>query len=581
MQLVTLNMKYVSEIITILAEDKSKLPLLILLFVLSSFLDLLGIGLFGWFVSLILDPSQSLGPNDAAQKLLEQFGIDKSLTEYVGAILIFVFGLKAVTALIVQRNILRFCFKQQVHLQSSLMNRYQQMPYREYLIRNSAEYITNIQVFSRTFSIGVLLPTVRAISDVIVAIAIFIFLAFTSITMLTACILILGGAAFTYDRVFKKHLKRLGESANHGAVEMVRAIKESIDGFRDFRILGAQTFMFKRMKANAELYAHNIAKQQLITIAPKYFFEVLLVLLLVTPIAAVDLLDVTAVELLPTLAIFGFASIRLLPVTNSVTTSLTQLRFNRNAVRRLHQDLNNLPLNQSNTYSSHLLKGVEPFSKLAIDEISYQYHATEDSVFERLSFEIARGQSIGIVGASGSGKSTLIGLVLGLLQPTKGSIFMNGKELESVLGNWWSQIAYIPQEVFLIDSTLKENIGLGVNVDDLDSERIDRAIYKARLSEFVKSLPDGVDSLVGDRGMAISGGQRQRVAIARAFYHERDILVLDEATSSLDADTEAQIVDEIEMLKGEKTLIMVSHQPAALRHCDAVFRLHNGQLVPD
>ena len=221
----------------------------------------------------------------------------------------------------------------------------------------------------------------------------------------------------------------------------------------------------------------------------------------------------------------------------------------------------------------------DTFKSLKIDNISFQYPNAKTKAINSVSFEIHSGESIGIIGPSGSGKTTLIDILLSLLKPQEGRILYNSALLSEKEGNWRSQIAYLPQQVFLIDSSLKLNVALGDDESSFDEKRLTSALKKARLSELADQLPQGVDTLLGERGIRLSGGQRQRVALARAFYHGRNILVMDEATSALDNETEREIVNEIELLKGEVTMIVIAHRLTTLQHCDKIFKLKDGQIV--
>jgi ABC-type multidrug transport system fused ATPase/permease subunit len=196
-----------------------------------------------------------------------------------------------------------------------------------------------------------------------------------------------------------------------------------------------------------------------------------------------------------------------------------------------------------------------------------------------LSLQVLAHESIGLVGPSGSGKTTLVDVLLGLLQPQQGEMRYNDRLLADALGEWRAQVAYLPQQVFLMDATLRSNVALGVAPQDIDEERLQDALRQARLAELVAQLPQGAETVVGERGIRLSGGQRQRIALARAFYHRRDVLVMDEATSALDNETEQEIVEEIRRLKGRTTLIVIAHRLTTVQHCDRILRLDRGRIV--
>ena len=207
------------------------------------------------------------------------------------------------------------------------------------------------------------------------------------------------------------------------------------------------------------------------------------------------------------------------------------------------------------------------------------YPDSKNNALENISLEIHAGESIGFIGPSGSGKTTLLDALLGLFEPQKGVIEYNSRNIKNNLKEWQSQIAYIPQEIFLIHGSLRHNVALGINEEDIDDNRLNESLRQARLSDMVENLPEGVNTILGERGIRFSGGQRQRVALARAFYHGRNILVMDEATSALDSETEKEIVSEIERLKGNKTMIVIAHRLTTLKHCDRIYKLQDGKIV--
>ena len=219
------------------------------------------------------------------------------------------------------------------------------------------------------------------------------------------------------------------------------------------------------------------------------------------------------------------------------------------------------------------------FQQIKLNDISFSYSNSPNKILEEISLQINLGDCIGIIGPSGSGKTTLVDLLLGLLSFQEGSIEYNGQLLDSKLEDWQSKVAYLPQEVFIMDETFRSNVALETDETNIDDLKVIKSIKKARLKDFLDQLPQGLNTTLGERGMRLSGGQRQRVALARAFYHEREVLVLDEATSSLDTETEKEIVDEIRHLKGKATMLVVAHRLSTLQYCDRIYELKEGRLI--
>ena len=259
------------------------------------------------------------------------------------------------------------------------------------------------------------------------------------------------------------------------------------------------------------------------------------------------------------------------------------MRKNRNSVSRLYKDINELSEFKyiENIIKKTRAKNIGTFSSLTLKQVSFSYPDTKNDSLISVSMEINAGESIGIIGSSGSGKTSLIDVMLFLLKPSLGKIFFNGVLMDDVVHEWRKQVAYLPQQVFLIDGTLQQNIALGVNHKDVNHQLIDKVVVQSRLSELVGQLPDGINTMIGERGVRISGGQRQRVALARALYHERNVLIMDESTSALDNETESEIIKEIELLKGLKTMVIIAHRLSTLQHCDRIYRLKDGRLLEE
>ena len=282
------------------------------------------------------------------------------------------------------------------------------------------------------------------------------------------------------------------------------------------------------------------------------------------------------------LGMFGVAAMRIAPSINQIIVSLGHLRFGRHGVSLLYKDIKKIKAsgiyNKDNSKCTPNYK-YEEFRSLEIKSVSFKYEDMQTYAIRKISLNIKAGDSIGIIGPSGSGKTTLIDLLLGLLNPQEGNIFYNDSNVKDDYSQYLSQIAYLPQQVFMSDNTLLSNVALGTKSEDIDISKVNYALDKASLSSFVKQLPLGLDTVMGERGVRLSGGQRQRVALARAFYYDRSILVMDESTSALDHNTEQEIINEIKEIKGKKTMIVIAHRFTTIQHCDRIYKLEKGAII--
>ena len=573
-------MAYLKEILYLLGDKRRALPWLVLLFLLSSSLDLIGLGLIAPYTLLIVNPE--LFVNSSVNAVLEGIGFSfdkKELITVLSLVLFGVFVFKTACVLLINKAIITFSLRLQTDLRSVLMGAYQKLDYSEYLRRNSAEYIIAIQSYTGQFSSGVLQSSLRILSEGIAIVVIIIMLAFHNGPALLLLVLLLGGLGFSYDRVFRNRVKEYGKGSNKYSKLMVQGIHEGIEGLKEIRVLGCEKYFHDVVKNSARKFAGYSGKAQVINKAPRYLLELMLLTFVVLLVNGTYWFGYNVDELIPTLSLFGMAAIRLVPSANALIGGFSQIRFGRNATSLLYMDLmntesSNLRMNDVPTSISS-----EKFKNLSLKNVCFQYQDAKQLALNNLTLSIHEGESIGLVGVSGSGKTTLVDTMLGLLTPQSGSILFNNELLQDKLAHWRSNVAYLPQQVLLIDNSLRCNVALGVPDNEIDEERLNKAIEQARLSELVKQLPKGLGTIIGERGIRLSGGQRQRVALARAFYHGRNVLIMDEATSSLDNETEHEIVEEIKLLKGQKTLIVIAHRLTTVQHCDRIYRLENGKII--
>ncbi len=571
--------KYVKEVIFILGDDRRKLPWLLLLFLCSSVLDLISLALIGPYVNLVIDSSAlENGWLYNFSKYLHLSGQPNYILVVLGLVLLGIFVLKAIGAIWINRVIIRFVSLQRAKLRANLMRVYQGMHYSEYLQRNSSEYVHSVQILARQYTDGVLQSLLRLIGEGLVVLVILVFLAWVNGAAMILFVALFAVTVILYDRLYRRHLARYGELANKHATTMVQAVHEGVEGMKEIRVLGKEDFFFQIVKEESARCSDAFMNSQFIATAPRYLLELVLVSFVVLLVIGMLVTGQDLVLLAPALAVFGVAALRLVPAANFLINGLNQLRFDRHATGLLYSDLYGTEF--SDKASDHLGCDVnERFCDLVLNQVSFTYPSSNQRALKEITLSIKSGEAIGLIGASGSGKTTLVDLMLGLLEVQLGNVEFNGMPLREKLAEWRSNVAYLPQNIFLIDNTLRCNVALGVPEDEIDNNLLGEALHQAFLTDVVKELPQGIETLLGERGVRLSGGQRQRVALARAFYHGRNVLILDEATSALDNEIEREIVNEIRRLKGNKTMIVIAHRLSTVEHCDRIYRLDNGRLV--
>ena len=551
------------------------------MFVSSSILELAGIGLIGPYVKLLLNPGYIV--ESPIGEFFKKFGLSVEPISFIiiiGLGLIGIFFFKAIATIYINWKILQFMVNREVKLRTELMESYQQLSYLDYLNRNSSAYIQVIHGMVGQYIYGVLRPVLQILCSSIITISIVAFLVFTNVIALILLLTIVGIIFFIYDRIFKNKLKVYGEKLHLHGEKIFKYIREAFNGFKEIRILGKSDYFLNSMKKHTFLHAQYSAKATIITAIPMTVMEFIIIVFIVSFISLATFFGENIKDIIPVLSVFAIASIRLKPLLSIIIQSFAQLRFGQKATNQLYKDLRKFDLNDDIKIKKLTIQPKsEPFISLKLNDLSFRYPNTTEWALKDLNISIEAGESIGLIGPSGSGKTTLVDVFLGLLVPQQGDIQYNNCDLNQALSDWQSQVVYIPQDVFLTDNSLRANVAIGLDESNINDIKLYEALRQAHLSDLVKQLPEGVSSLLGERGVRLSGGQGQRVALARSFYYGRNVLVLDEATSSLDHETEGKIVEEIKHLKGKKTLIVIAHRLTTVEHCDRIYRMEEGHIV--
>lgn len=570
---------YIGKVLYVLGGESKKLPLMIALFMGVAALDLIGLSLIVPFISVVIDPALVMQNEYYTNNIF--FELPESSSELIiliSCFLLFIFIVKAVVGVLVNKKILDFCFKQGYVIRGRLVSYYMNIKYEKYVKKNSSEYIYSLENLVNQYSQNILQSILRITSEAIIIFMILLFFAFQDLFSLIILLTIVGISILIYEVFFRKKTTEYGLKTNAAQARLIKGIHEGIDGLKEIRILGSSKFFENEVKNQSSIFATYYSRYMLIGQIPKYFIESLLLIFMVTVITINIYLDNPTSDIIPVLGMFAFGALRLAPSMNQVLASLSHLRFGKDALNRLFNDLSDQGEEDIEFYSNNNSLE-EEFNYISLNNVDFKYQGAKNNTLNSINLSINKGDFIGLVGSSGSGKTTLVDILMGLFKISSGSIIFNGKDIYKDLKSWRRHVAYLPQNVFLIDDTIKKNIALGIDDSQIELDRIMSSIKSSRLDEFIDSLPNGIETKIGEKGMRISGGQRQRIALARAFYFNRDFLILDESTSSLDEKIEKEIVSEINNLKGSKTLIVIAHRLSTLEKCDKIFELKNGNIV--
>jgi ATP-binding cassette, subfamily B, bacterial PglK len=461
-------------------------------------------------------------------------------------------------------------------LATHLVAGYLAMPYVQFVQRNSAELIRNSYDNVQHFVREGLVPAVKLLSHLAIVVALVLVLLATSPLAAVFAVLFLGPLAVVMLRVVQPRVKRLGATAQSMAKTSIKSVNEGLGGWRDIRVLGRSAYFVERFDEARRRLARARYLKSTAREVPRIVLETGLILFVLAFLGFSVLIEGGALEALPTLGLFGYAAIRVQPSINEVLFALNSLKFVGPGIDAIHEDLQ---LAREHGLQVRSTEAWPLTRELRLEQVAFRYPNTQVHALEGINLTIGAGESIGIIGPTGGGKSTLIDLILGLLEPTTGRVTVDGQDLQEDVPGWHRSIGLVPQMIFLADDTLRRNIALGVPDEDIDEERIQEAVAMAQLTGFVASLPEGLDTEVGERGVRVSGGQRQRLAIARALYWKPSVLIFDEGTSALDNRTEAELLEAIERLRGERTIITVAHRLTTVEQANRVVMIEDGRIA--
>jgi ABC-type bacteriocin/lantibiotic exporter with double-glycine peptidase domain len=562
---------YVYKLIFLLGNDAKKIPFLITSFVLISLIEILGLGLIAPFVSLILNKDTSVSLN---KFLNSGFSANEWILFFI-FILVGVFMLKTLLSIFLNFYLISFTENQRLKIRKNLMEKYQNLPFQDYTNKKSSDYIYNIGTASSNYAGNTLFYFLKISSDLIFISAVSIFLMFQNIITFTVMFSLFLSFLIFYNLFFQKKLTISGKESNKANNEMFKFINEAMEGFKDIKIFKIEGFFFKGLEENAKKFRDFIIPSLIISQAPRFLIELIFIIFISLMVLLSINLNFSEEELFSSVVVFSLAGVRLLPIISGISSSLSIIKFNYNTIDIIYDDLKEFDFFKKDTDLSFNKKLV--FKSLKLSNVSFKYVNQSEFALKDISLDISSGMSLGIIGKSGSGKSTLVDLLLGFLNPYDGKILINEVLFENTLDAWKNTVAYLPQEVFIINDSLEANIALGEK--EIDKDKLFSSIEKAGLSDLVSELEFGINTNFGDRGIKLSGGQRQRIALARAFYKNRNVIFMDEATSALDSESEIEINKQINSLGKDFTKVIISHKQSSVINCDLIIRLEKGKII--
>ena len=568
-------------------KQKHKMVLLVFLMLIGAVLETLG-------VSMILPVMSVVMEENAVQKHaylqvicdLSHIAYDDTRTLMILVMvgLIVIFAVKNVFLFFQQKVQLKFVYTNQFATSRRMMINFMERPYEYYL--NADTSVIQRSITSDVNNMyGLILSLLQLVSEGIVFVCLIAVSLVSDVMMSITVALLLVVVLAIIKWVLKPIMRKAGEENQDYYSGLYKWIDQSVMGIKEIKIANKENYFINEYAKCGEGYVNAVQRYNLYNATPRLLIETVALAGMIFYMMIQLLSGVQVTAILPQLTLLALVAMRLIPCANRINNHLTSISYFEPFFMGVSDNLQEEIRDESIDYNAASYQKKVEVQKLEIrhniqlKDIVYKYPNTETLIFDRANMEIPIGKSVGIVGTSGAGKTTIVDILLGLLQIQSGEILADGVEVRKHYQSFLKDIGYIPQTIFMIDSTIRKNVAFGVADEDIDDAKVWRALQEAQLDEFVRGLPDGLDTSIGERGIRISGGQRQRIGIARALFEDPEVLVLDEATSALDNETEAAIMESINMLHGKKTLIIIAHRLQTIEKCDMVYRVEKGQVT--
>lgn len=569
--------------LNVLLDKKQKLTMVGQLFMMliGAILEVASIGIVVPVVTIVMD-ADAVNDGGIVQFLYEMLPVNnvKQFTIVIMLSLIGAFILKNIFLYVQQKFMLSFVYGNQFKTSERLMKNYLRKGYEFYLNADTAVVQRSITSDVNNMY-ALILALLQLMSEGIVFVCLVAVLFWQDPVMTILVTIVLLFVLFVIKVILKPILHKVGEDNQDYYSGLFKWISQTVMGIKEVKVTGTERHFVKEYIKCGKGYVSAVQKYSLYNNVPRLLIETVMIMCMVGYMLYL-LLKGTGVEtMIPTISAFGVAAMRLLPSANRINNQLNTMAFCEPFFMNVSDNL----LDDINGENTDMSFAEEPATKLPVNQlielkdITYAYPNTDRLIFDHADLAIPVGSSVGIVGTSGAGKSTIVDVLLGLLKPKTGCIYADGVDVMTDYRAWLKNIGYIPQMIFMLDSTIRDNVAFGVDRDAIDEDRVWAVLKEAQLDEFVKGLPDGLDTTIGERGIRLSGGQRQRIGIARALYEDPEVLILDEATSALDNDTEAAIMDSINRLHGKKTLVIIAHRLQTIEKCDMIYRVENGKAT--
>lgn len=567
-------------------KQKRQLVLLGFMIFIGGFLETLGVSTMIPVVTVLLTPEKVQEYIDQyvfLSKICNALHITSVNQVAVSLLLLLmaVYVIKNVYLLFLVYRQNTFITQNRNNMISRVMAEFLNRPYEEYL---GADIPTVFRItdsdIPQTFAL--MLALLSLASEVVVSCLIFLVLLIQNVKMTLFVMFVFGVLTLVIVKVLKPRLNRIGAKNQAIQSRIAKWRIQATYGLKDVKVLNREEFFVRNYYETGKVGANVARNYAVLNNTPRLLIETIFIVSMLGYVAIYINGGGDVSEMMTTIATFGVAAIRVLPSVNRINTYITEIAYTTPSLNFVYENLQQgmktdamLAERKANSQKEKLKLD----DKIELNHISFHYPDSDKNIFTDAHMVVPRGKSVGIMGSSGAGKSTIVDILLGLLHVQEGQITCDGVDIFKNYESWLAQIGYIPQSIYLIDESIRENIAFGIDADKIDEKRIWEVLEEAQLKEFIEELPEGLDTTIGDRGIRLSGGQRQRIGIARALYHNPEILVFDEATSALDNETEAAVMEAVNSFHGKKTMVIIAHRLNTIEKCDIIYKVENEKIV--
>lgn len=558
------------------ARQKWQLLLLLAAFILGSFLELLGVSAILPLVNVIMEPDilQS-GLYSLLSRLLMASGVRDFIVKYC-VLLIALYIFKDLYLLFMYNLQFAFTYRNKAHISNRLMKIYMQQDYLNLIDHNVTDLLRSLST-DIDLCFALILALLNILCESLTALTLIVYLTIQSPQTMVSLMIIMGAFMLVFTRFYRRRLAACGERYRTLYAAKEKWLLQTFHGIKEIKVMGREAFFYRNYAGTNYSFAEADREQNLNQMLTRPMIEITCIGGLLSIIAVQIAFGASITQYISVLSVFAMAAMRLLPSFNRIMSNVSSVLASIPGLDALSNDMHRAAamrpeLPPQNGASIQLEKAIE------VTGLTFTYPGKSRPVLRDVSLTIPKNCSAALIGPSGSGKTTLADIILGLIQPQSGSVRVDGSNVFANLDSWHKLVAYIPQNIYLIDDSIRANVAFGSSEEEISDETIWQALKSAQLDTFVRSLENGLDTMVGDQGVKLSGGQRQRIGIARALCHDPQVLVLDEATSALDSETEAAVMDAINRLQGSKTMLIIAHRLTTIRNCDRVYEVKNAEV---